>query len=286
VWYALTTLARVRDRLTNPSDLVNPLLTRMINSLTDYIERECGRTSVDRQQPNDGHFLFKQYLNEQYSVNGMRQDKLLLNNAPVFYAVVTADLASGSATVTNVKNGFNIQPGMPLYNITGLFPNGTTVLSVDATTGNITMSNPASVTATQATFEVNGLISFQWRAGVPSNPSWTNFVTDQFEIMDQGTTGTIRVYGVMPRIYSNMLRANYWAGYPYDWPNAGNMQSHRVPAELTELVENLIVRRFKRRDNAGKTSESSQGSNVAWDKELDTMDKNILMNYKRIGTYF
>ena len=258
----------------------------MINSLTDFIERECGRSSVDRQQPNDGHMLFKQYVNEQYSVNGMRQDKLLLNNAPVFYAIVTADLVAGSPVVTNVKNGFNVQAGMPLYNITGLFPAGTAVLSVDTSTGNITMTNPASVSATQTQFEVNGLVSFQWRAGVPSNPVWTPFITDQAEIIDQGTTGTIRVYGVMPRIYSNMLRVTYWAGYPYDWENAGNMKSHRVPAELSELVENLIVRRFKRRDMAGKSSESSQGSNITWDKELDSMDKTIITNYKRIGTYF
>ena len=292
VWYALTTLARVRDRLGNPGEALNPVLIRMVNSLTDYVERECGRTGVDRMAPNDGHLLLKQYLNEQYSVNGMRQDKLILNNGPVFYAVLQADLQAGNPVATNVKNGSGVKPGMLLYAIGGdangpaLFPFGTAVLSVDAMTGDITMTKTASATATQAVFEVSGLVSFQWRAGVPSNPQWTTFIQDQFEILEQGTPGAIRVYGVMPRIYSNMLRATYWAGYAYDWANAGNMTTHRVPADLTEMVENLIVRRFKRRDMAGKTSEAMQGATTTWDKELDTMDQEIINNYKRIGTYF
>lgn len=291
VWYGLTTLARVRDRLGNPADSLNPVLMRMINSLTDYVERETGRTGVDRMAPNDGHILLKQYINEQYSVNGMRQDKLILNNGPVFYAVLQADLAANNPVVTNVKNGSGVKAGMPLYAIGGgpasapLFPPGTTVLSV-AANGDLTMSQPAAITATQATFEVSGLVSFQWRAGVPSNPQWTDFIQDQFEIIEQGTPGAIRVYGVMPRIYSNMLRATYWAGYAYDWQSAGNMTTHRVPAELTEMVENLIVRRFKRRDMAGKTSEAIQGATTTWDKEIDSIDKEIIINYKRLGTYF
>ncbi len=99
------------------------------------------------------------------------------------------------------------------------------------------MSQPASVTQTGATFEISGLISFQWRAGTPSNPNWTSFITDQFELDEQGYSGIVRVYGAMPRIYSNMLRATYVAGYPVDWQNAGNGTTHQLPADLTNLAK-------------------------------------------------
>src|ERR1035437_8087301 len=122
---------------------------------------------------------------------------------------------------------------MPLFNIQGLFPQGTTVLSVSA--NSVTMSQPASVTQTGANFEISGLIKFQWRAGQPSNPSWTDFIQDQSELVEQGHSGIVRVYGVMPQMYNNMLRATYVAGFPYDWQNAGNNGgTHQVPADLTD----------------------------------------------------
>ena len=152
---------------------------------------------------------------------------------------------------------------MPLYNIQGLFPQGTTVLTVGNSA--LTMSQPASVTLAGAQFEISGLINFQWRAGTPSNPNWTDFIQDQFELDQQGHSGIVRVYGVMPRIYNNMLRTTYVAGFPYDWQNAGNNGgTHQVPSDLTDTCENIVVRLFKRRMLAGQASENLQGATTAW----------------------
>ncbi len=52
------------------------------------------------------------------------------------------------------------------------------------------------------------ITSLQWRAGTPSNPSWTDFIPDQYELVDPRTdpvsgliwypSGMIRIYGVLP----------------------------------------------------------------------------------------
>jgi Phage gp6-like head-tail connector protein len=216
VWYALTTLARVKDRLDITITDVDAKLTRMINGATDYIERECGKTGLENY-PLDGHFAKKTYTNEIYSVNGRRQNRLVLNNAPV-----------------------------------------------------------------------SALTSFQWRAGTPSNPQWTDFIIDQYELEETGTSGIIRVYGAMPSIYSNMLRATYTAGYALDWPNAGNFDgshamTHLLPADLTNLCENLVVRIFKRRMLDGKASEAIQGAQTNWRDQLDSFDRDVLAHYRRIA---
>jgi hypothetical protein len=148
------------------------------------------------------------------------------------------------------------------------------------------MSQGASVTQTGAVFEISGLISFQWRAGTPDNPDWTSFFTPQYELEQQGYSGIVRVYGPMPRIYSNMLRATYQAGYAIDWQNAGNGTTHQLPADLTNLCEDLVERIFKRRGLAGKSSESLQGATTAWRNELDAIDLRVIENYRRVGNIF
>jgi hypothetical protein len=279
-WYSLSTVQRIKDRLqivVGDSDVV---LTRMLNSVTDFIERECGKTGME-MYPNDGHFLQKKYINEVYSVGGAKQIYLVLRNAPVTYLIVTGNLTQGSAVVESVTPSVGIAAGMPLFNIQGLFPQGTTVLSVSG--NSVTMSQQASITMTAAQFEISGLLSFQWRAGTPSNPNWTDFIQDQFELDQQGHSGIVRVYGVMPRIYNNMLRATYVAGFPYDWQNAGNnLGTHQVPSDLTDTCENLVVRVFKRRQLAGQASENLQGATISWRNDLDAQDKAVINHYRRI----
>jgi len=281
--YALTTVQRVKDRLDITIDDNDAKLTRMINAASDYLERECGKTGLEFY-PNDGHFMQKTYTNEVYSVRGARQQSLILRNAPVTYLIVTGNLTAGSAVVASASPTTGIVVGMPLYAIQGLFPQGTTVVS--ATANSITMSQPASVTQTSAVFEISGLVNFQWRAGTPSNPSWTAFIQDQFELEAQGHSGIVRVYGTMPRLYSNMVRATYVAGYPIDWQNAGNGSTHQLPADLTNLCENLVVRIYKRRMLEGKASEAIQGATTSWRDALDSFDQNVIKNYKRVGNAF
>jgi hypothetical protein len=281
--YALTTLSRVKDRLQQNDTSFDSVLTRLINGATDFIERECGKSGLE-MYPNDGHFVQKTYTHEVYTAKGRKQERLVLRNAPVTYLIVTGDLTQGSATVNNVTPSTGIVAGMVLYDIQGLFPQNTIVSSVNGST--LTMSNPASTTQTGATFEISGLIKFQWRAGTPSNPNWTDFIQDQFELDQQGRSGIIRVYGSIPGLYNNMIRATYVAGFPVDWTNAGNGSTHQLPADLTNTCENIVVRVFKRRQLDGKASENIQGATTAWRDALDSNDLNVIANYTRFGMTF
>lgn len=273
----------MKDRLQITTTDRDAAIIRVVNTATDLIERACGKSGLERF-PNDGHFVQKKYVNEVYSIHGMKQIHLRLRNAPVAYLIVTGDLTAGSAVVQNVTPSVGIIAGMPLYAAQGLFPQNTSVLSVSGST--VTMSAPASVTQTGTTFEISGLIKFEWRAGTPDSPSWTGFFPPQYELDQQGYAGVVRVYGPMPSIYNNMIRATYVAGFPIDWPNAGNGSTHQLPADLTNTCENIAVRILKRMPLDGKASENIQGATTAWRNDLDQMDLDTINRYTRVAMVF
>ena len=138
---------------------------------------------------------------------------------------------------------------------------------------------------------VFSISSFQWRAGTPTDPNWTDFIPDQYELINPQTdpasgtlwypSGMVRVYGVLPRLYSNMIRATYVAGYSVDWANAEDRSTHWLPGDLTSVCENLVVRRFKRRQLAGQNSQSLEGASTqGWRNSLDAEDIDVLNQYK------
>jgi Phage gp6-like head-tail connector protein len=282
--YALTTLSRVKDILgLGGESAFDSILTRYINSVTDNIERACGKTGLERS-PNDGHFIQKTYTNEVYSVRGQRQERLVLRNSPVTYAFLTGDLTNGQTVVNNCSTVAGLVVDMPIVGV-GI-SGGTTITVINTTAKTITLSQGVGTTQTGVYLEASGLLSFEWRAGTPSNPFWTAFIPDQFEIEEQGASGIIRVYGAMPRLYSNMLRATYIAGYAKDWESAGNGTTHQLPADLTNTCENIVIRLFKRRQLDGKASENIQGATTTWRNQLDAQDLAVISAYTRVGTYF
>jgi len=140
---------------------------------------------------------------------------------------------------------------------------------------------------------VFSLTSLQWRAGTPTNPNWTDFIADQFELVDprtdpiSGTTwypsGEVRVYGVLPRIYNNMIRATYVGGYPVNWANPEDHNTHWLPGDLTNVCENLVVRRFKRRQLAGMSSERIGDASTSYRNTLDQEDLDVLGQYRQLN---
>ncbi len=275
--YALTTVQRVKDRLTISGTTFDTVLTRMVNSATDFFEKECGNR----------RFLQTLYTNEVYSATSNRQTKLSLRNAPVTYVVISGDQTAASTTINNIVTaGLQVGmvvmgPGIP-SGVSGVSP--TKITAVGATS--ITLSNAASTSVTGNYFTIYGLVAFEWRSGTPSNPNWIAFIIDQYELINDGKAGTIRVYGVIPRLYSNMLRATYWAGYLINWANAGDNVTHTLPSDITDTVENLVVRVWKRRELAGKTNQALEGATTGWRNEIDATDQDVIDHYKRVPTIF
>jgi hypothetical protein len=131
---------------------------------------------------------------------------------------------------------------------------------------------------------VSALTSFQYRAGTVSNPSWTDFITDSYELLEDGKSGIIKIYGGLPRGV-NSVRVTYVAGYKINWTNYGDNSTHTLPADITDLAERLIVKLFKKRESEGKQSESFEGGNVNWKELFDEVDKDIINRYKRLPAF-
>ena len=298
--YALTTLQRCKDRIQITDNNSDAVLTRIINSVTDNIERMCGKPGIE-VYPNDVHFVQKLYINEVYTVGGKRQEKIILRGSPVLNATVTATTTANSATINSpqlltilpqslmTQVAALISPANFVYGLliqgAGIAPALTYITAGDGA-GNFTLSNAVGTSGTNVIIEVTGLLSYQWRSGTPSAPVWTPFIQDQSEIIEQGRAGIIRTYGQLPYIYSNMLRATYIAGFPVDWQNAGNGTTHRLPADLTNTCENIVVRTFTRLKLAGQASTGLQGATTAWRNDYDAEDKAVIANYTRVGNVF
>lgn len=120
--------------------------------------------------------------------------------------------------------------------------------------------------------------SLQYRAGLKSNPNWTDFNTDDWEIVGDGGSGLIRVYGLLEGI--NTIRISYTAGYLIDFANTGT-STHTLPFDLSDLAERLVTKLFKRRENEGKLSEAFEGGTVQWDDFLTDVDKDTIARYRR-----
>jgi hypothetical protein len=127
---------------------------------------------------------------------------------------------------------------------------------------------------------VSSLTSFQYRSGTPSNPAWTNFPTDSYELVGDGASGLIKVYGGLPKGV-NVVRATYVGGYKIDFPNAG-AATHTLPFDLTELCERLVVKAFKKREAAGVSTQAAGEAASTWINELEIEDKLVIGRYQRL----
>lgn len=128
---------------------------------------------------------------------------------------------------------------------------------------------------------ITALSSFQYRAGVPTNPSWTNFLPVEYEIVGDGSSGLIRIYGGIPR-GTNNIQASYVAGYKIDFEHETDATKHTLPFDLTDLCERFIVKAFKKRESMGKLREAAAEAMVIWFEKIEPEDQLTLDRYTRV----
>lgn len=131
---------------------------------------------------------------------------------------------------------------------------------------------------------VTTLTSVQYRAGTPATPTWTSFTANEFELVSDGKSGLVRIYGGVP-YGTNAIRATYVAGYKIDFENPTDTTKHTLPFDLTDLAERLVTKRFKKREHEGKTNESFEGGQVTWEALLTAEDREILARYSRLPVF-
>jgi hypothetical protein len=128
---------------------------------------------------------------------------------------------------------------------------------------------------------VSALTSFQYRAGVPTNPSWTNFPPVEYELVGDGSSGLIRIYGGVLR-GTNNIQASYTAGYKIDFDHETDPTKHNLPFDLTNLCERVVVKEFKKRESIGKLREAAAEAMVIWFEKLEPEDQLTLDRYCRV----
>lgn len=127
---------------------------------------------------------------------------------------------------------------------------------------------------------VTALTSLQYRQGSVATPTWTSYTSNDYELEGDGSSGIIQMYATPPQ-GPNLLRATYTAGYKIAWGSAGDTATHTLPADITDLCEQLVAKAYKRRDYPGRTTESTNGSSVTYTMELDKEQKQTLARYAR-----
>lgn len=282
--YALTTLARVKDLLFDPSLYinVNATVTNGSNVLSSTV-LQTGKTLRLGQSisgvgiPTGAYITAVSTGSITISANataGGTGIALVVTDQSVAYDTVLTRM------INSVTQYINNECGRTSF-VQQSFVNDT-----------YSAVNGRQETLILRNWPVYSISSFQYRAGTPSNPSWTDFIADQYELINPRTdplteavwypSGMVRVYGIIPGGYNNQIRASYVGGYPVDWPNAGNGNTHLLPADLSDLCENLVVRRFKRRQLAGQSSHALEGATTSWRGDLDAENKDVIAQYKNL----
>ena len=130
---------------------------------------------------------------------------------------------------------------------------------------------------------VSEVTSVQYRAGLKSNPSWTEFIVDDWELEEDGQSGIIAIRGILEG--TNLLRVSYKAGYKIDFTKYGDPASHNLPADLTDCCERLTVKLFKRRESEGKEREGLNSAMTIWKDLISPEDTETINRYRRV-TFF
>ena len=283
VQYGLTTLQRVKDILFDPS--LSFTITGNLTSGSNVISSavvQTGKVARLGQVINDAN------LPAGTTITGIAANTITLSvnatgNASGEVCVVIDQPSAFDTVLTRYINAVTEYISQEC--------NGRIFVQKTYTNDTYSIETPRQTFLILRQYPVISISSFQWRAGTPTNPNWTSFSPDQYELIDPVTDpisntvwypkGIIRVYGVLPRIYNNMIRVTYVAGYAVDWTNTGDRSKHLLPSDLTSLCENLVVRRFKRRQLAGQSSQSLEGANTAgWRNELDADDLDVIAHYR------
>ena len=116
---------------------------------------------------------------------------------------------------------------------------------------------------------ITTLTSIQYDAGANGSAQWTDFPAADYRA--DLPLGIIHFPHGLPRGMQN-VRVTYVGGYA----------SNAYPEDVVEVVEEVVVRIFKRRDSEGKSSEGFQESSITWNENVFTPENlATIKNYRR-----
>jgi uncharacterized phiE125 gp8 family phage protein len=124
-------------------------------------------------------------------------------------------------------------------------------------------------------YPVSAVSKVEYKSGSNSNPTWTEFTEDDYDLVDGRRL--IRAGGWAPGVNTiwpsgyNNIRITYTAGYSSN------------PADLEQLIIELVAKKFNQRKSDGIGSESAEGASLDWSRALTPEQKIVLSKFKKIS---
>lgn len=275
---ALTTKARVKDRLQITATNFDDLIDRLILAVTARMERMCNRA-----------FIQATYTHELYDgsdMYGTERCILMLKNAPAL-----------SIASVQYKTGLNSNPTWGDYDVDDY--------DVDMASGILYFASslPRGKQNIRVTYSAGYAGSF---LGIVTG--WV------FNVTPTGTVNGVNLTFTLPGnadeviVYADGMRISsdnytFTAGTDSIVFDSGNAPFSTIsadykptttsedaddptlPLELVEVCEEAVIRLFKRRDSEGRSSETFNESTITWSKDAFNAENIATVKNYRRGTF-
>jgi hypothetical protein len=271
---ALTTIARVKDRLQITATTFDDFLTATILAVTARIEQMCNRRFIQATYTNEIH--------DGSDIYGARRTILIPRNAPV--QVVSSvqyktGLNSDPTWYSYTQDDYDLDPDTGLLYFRAPLPQGKRNIRITYTAGfsgyDIGVSNFwfFNVVPTGTVNGSNGTFT------LPEDATQVIVYADGVRLASANVTfvvGTATFTIGASFVPFSTIAVDYLRENAYDDSDLS------LPLDLVEVAEKAVVRTFKKRDSEGRLNETFGESSVSWDKDVFTPeDLRTIRNYRR-----
>lgn len=276
---ALTTKARVKDRLQITVTSFDNLFDRLIAATTKRMSQMCNR-----------RFLLATYTRELYdgcNASGGRISTLLLRNAPV-HTISTIEYKSGlnsdPAWTAFDEDDYDVDMASGILYFKFLLPAGKQNIRITYNAGwsghSIGVSDGWVFNSTP-TGTVNGVnLTFTLDAEADQVVVYADGlrVSSANVTHTAGSDSFTLASGQAP---FSTIAADYLPS------NTDSSDDDTLPEDLVEVCEEVVIRLFKRREAEGRSQDSFGESSVTWNTDVFTAENRATVkNYRRIGSNF
>lgn len=121
----------------------------------------------------------------------------------------------------------------------------------------------------------------EYQIGTPASPGWETYNPDWYWVYLK--EGYIRLLSNFTHHDNQYFRVSYIAGYLIDFNNINDPLLHNLPADLTQLCNEVVATLYNTRTNQGIKSESTEGQSVTYDTgigfDFTAVQKSVIANY-------
>lgn len=274
---ALTTAARIKERLGITVADFDDLLNNLILGVTARIETMCGRRFIQGTYTHE--------LHDGSNIDGGRRTFLIVKNAPVqtVSAVQYNAGSNSSPSWTDLdEDTYHVDKEAGLISVPGGLPRGFQNIRITYTGGfsgySIGVNNfwffnvtpTGTVNGSNRTFTLSEDASqvIVYADGLREAAANVTF-----------TAGTATFTLAEGRAPSSTIAVDYLR------ENAAEDSDYYLPAEIVEVCEQVVSKLFKRRESEGKTGETFGESSITFSERWFTDDQRAAIKNYRRGYY-